>query len=175
MSKIDGNDYTVRGITPWDAPWLFKITGDPEATRYLGFKTHETVHDAYRMIQTFETSPSTELAIVRRDCIGELLGVIMYEVSGHSITVAIHTNIHDRRAWGASRLVFMPFVRAVLRQGPIWRAWSYIHVNNVASIRGTEKAGGKFEGIMRRFGVFPNISDEPQDCRLYSVTKDDIK
>jgi len=176
----ENNEYCrkleLRGITPFDAPWLFKITGDPVATKYLGFRTHDTVHDASRLIETYlHRSPSTWLAIVDSGRPGELLGAIGYETSGHSVTVAIYTNLHDRRARGAARLVFQPLIRQLLQQPSIWRVWSHVHVDNTASRRATEKVGGKLEGIMRRYTVFPNMSDEPQDCALYSITKDDLK
>jgi RimJ/RimL family protein N-acetyltransferase len=31
-----------------------------------------------------------------------------------------------------------------------------------------EKAGFAFEGVLRRWLVFPNLGPEPRDCRMYA-------
>jgi ribosomal-protein-alanine N-acetyltransferase len=164
--------FAIRDVTIWDAPWLLKITGDPEATRYLGFRTHTSVRQAEELIELYGSNPSMKaIAVVDRAAPGELLGVIMWEVQGHIATVAILANIHDRRAAGIGRLVCAPFVATLLRQPAIWRVWSYVHVDNVASQRVTERSGAVQEGVMRRYAICPNISDEPQDHYLYAITK----
>ena len=165
------DNLTIREITPFDAPWLFKITGDPDAVRYMGLPVHQTVHDAARLIELYRTSPSTFLAVVDRLSPGELLGVIGYEVQAHSVAMTVKLNLHDRRVRGAARIVCLPFVRHLLAQPPIWRVWAHCHVDNLPVQRVLSRMGATYEGTMRRYAVFPNISTEPQDCRLYSIVR----
>lgn len=171
VKPLPGSNLAVRDVTPFDAEWLFKITGDIDAVRYMGFRVHETVREASEMIQVYEQSPTTFLAVIDKEAPGELLGVIGYEVAGQQATIALKFNLHDRRVRGAGRLVGKPFVQSLVRTTNIWRVWSYCHVDNTPGHRVTEKCGAQCEGVMRRYSVFPNISDEPQDCRLYSVVK----
>lgn len=162
----------VRDLTPWDAEWLFKITGDPDATRYMGFRTHKTVAEAAEMLEVYAASPTTFLAVVDKEAPGELLGVFAYEVSGTQCTIGLKFNLNDRRARGGGRLVAKPFVDGLLSSPKIWRVWSHCHVDNVAGHRATERCGAVLEGIMRRYSIFPNVDPEiPQDCRLYAITK----
>jgi RimJ/RimL family protein N-acetyltransferase len=162
---------TIREITPFDAPWLFKITGDIEAVRYMGLQVHQTVHDAARLIEIYRTSPSNFVAIVDQASPGELLGVIAFEVQGHSAAIGIKLNRTDKRVRGAGRRVCKPFVDILLQQPGIWRVWSYCHVDNVPGRRVTERSGAVCEGVMRRYAVFPNLGPEPQDCRLYAIVR----
>lgn len=165
------DNLTVREVLPWDAPWLFKITSDPKAVRYMGLSVHQTVHDAYRLIEQYRLSQSTFLAIVDRSFPGELLGVVGYEVQGHSVAMTVKLNLHDRRVYGAARTVCVPFVKELLAQPPIWRVWAYCHVDNMPVQRVLQRMGATCEGVMQRYAVFPNISTEPQDCKLYSIVK----
>jgi ribosomal-protein-alanine N-acetyltransferase len=42
---------------------------------------------------------------------------------------------------------------------------------NVASSRVLEKAGMTREGLLRRYAMHPNVSDEPRDSLCYALTK----
>jgi ribosomal-protein-alanine N-acetyltransferase len=53
----------------------------------------------------------------------------------------------------------------------VTRMWSFAHPDNAASCRVMEKAGLHFERIVPRFMVFPNLSAEPCDVRLYAITR----
>lgn len=171
MQRNSSDRFTIRDLTPFDAEWLFKITGDPEAVRYMGVKQHTSVREAGELIATYATSPSRFVAVVDVSAPGELLGVIGFEQQGHSVTMALKFNLHDRRARGAGRLVGAPFARVLLQRPAIRRVWCYCHRDNVPVHRVLAKSGWQFEGIMRKYAVFPNISDEPQECWLYAITR----
>jgi [ribosomal protein S5]-alanine N-acetyltransferase len=80
-----------------------------------------------------------------------------------------------RAAWG--RGLMPEALRAlgdwVLAQGGIWRAFATCDVGNHASARVMEKAGMRFEGVLRRHTVHPNLQPEPRDCRLYARVRGD--
>jgi len=63
-------------------------------------------------------------------------------------------------------------VEWALMQADIFRVWATCDVENPASARVLEKAGMQREGILRRFTVHPNISDEPRDSYCYSAVKE---
>jgi RimJ/RimL family protein N-acetyltransferase len=44
-------------------------------------------------------------------------------------------------------------------------------VENLASARLLESIGMKREGVLRRWIVHPNISDEPRDAVCYAIVK----
>ena len=62
-------------------------------------------------------------------------------------------------------------VELALAQPGIWRAWAFCDAENTASARVMEKAGMRFEGLLRRWHVAPNLSDEPRDCLAYAKVK----
>jgi len=58
-----------------------------------------------------------------------------------------------------------------MAQENIFRVWAIVMLKILHLRRVLEKAGMQREGILRRFTVHPNISDEPRDSYCYSVVK----
>ena len=61
--------------------------------------------------------------------------------------------------------------RWALSQYGIWRLWSVCDVENAGSARVMEKAGLSREGLLRRWIIHPNLSDEPRDCFVLAKVK----
>ena len=59
-----------------------------------------------------------------------------------------------------------------LAQPEIFRIGSVCDVENPASARVMEKAGMQREGILRRWIIHPQMSDQPRDCYCYSIVKE---
>ena len=57
------------------------------------------------------------------------------------------------------------------KQPDIFRVQAICDVENIGSARVMEKAGMVREGLLRRYVVHPNISDEPRDAFLYAIVK----
>lgn len=53
----------------------------------------------------------------------------------------------------------------------IYRVQATCDAENTASARAMEKAGLRYEGVLRRYIVHPNVSLEPRDSLLYAITK----
>jgi ribosomal-protein-alanine N-acetyltransferase len=58
-----------------------------------------------------------------------------------------------------------------LRQPAIFRIGAVCDVDNGASAGVLEKSGFVREGLLRRWLVHPNISDEPRDCYSYCCVR----
>ena len=54
------------------------------------------------------------------------------------------------------------------RDPTAYRVSAYCHVDNTGSARVLERSGLTLEGRLVRYGMFPNISSEPQDCLLFA-------
>jgi len=50
----------------------------------------------------------------------------------------------------------------------IYRVFATCDVDNPASAKVMEKAGMKYEGLLRRYMIHPNVSEEPRDCLMYA-------
>jgi len=58
-----------------------------------------------------------------------------------------------------------------LNEPSIWRISAVADTENIGSIRVMEKAGLQREGVLRRWLVHPNISDDPRDCVSFAATR----
>ena len=59
-------------------------------------------------------------------------------------------------------------VRWALQQERVFRIGAVCDVENLGSARVMEKAGLVREGVLRRWMMHPNVSDEPRDCFSYA-------
>ena len=48
----------MRDLNPWEGPALFTMTGDRNVMRYMGFKQHDSVDDATKLLQVYANSPT---------------------------------------------------------------------------------------------------------------------
>jgi ribosomal-protein-alanine N-acetyltransferase len=55
-----------------------------------------------------------------------------------------------------------------LRQSSGFRIGAVCDVDNIGSARVLEKSGFVRKGLLRRWLLHPNISDEPRDCYSYA-------
>jgi ribosomal-protein-alanine N-acetyltransferase len=68
---------------------------------------------------------------------------------------------------GSLTEVLTEVVNWALSQPLIFRIGAVCDVENIGSARVMEKAGLVREGLLRRWLMHPNISDEPRDCFIY--------
>ena len=78
-----------------------------------------------------------------------------------------------RPQWGHS--IMTEAARCVvdwaLSQAEIYRVGTVCDVDNAGSARVLEKVGLNREGILKRYIMHLNISDEPRDCYCYAAVK----
>jgi ribosomal-protein-alanine N-acetyltransferase len=162
--------FVVRDLDPWEGPRVFRLTGDPVTTKYMGFRTHETVDEAYELILRYRDAPGKWLAVCHKDDPTDILGIVGFEVIRHSAALTIMFR-HDWKARGAGREFSVSFVNWILSHPTTWRVWAFCHVDNVPVQRVLERMGAEREGRLRRFEVFPNLRPEPQDVYVYSIVR----
>lgn len=159
--------FVIRDLSPWEGPALFVLTGNPDVTRYMGFRTHASMDEATQLIEQYRNSIAKWQGVYLSN---DLLGVVGLEVARHQATMSIMFR-SDWKARGAGREFCRPFVQWIFTHQQTWRLWTYVHVDNIAGRRVTERMGAQCEGLLRRFEFFPNISMEPQDCYVYSIVR----
>ena len=159
--------FVLRDLNPWEGSALFVMTGNPDVTRYMGFRTHKSVDEATQLIATYRNSLAKWQGVYSDS---DLLGVVGIEVARHQATMSMMFR-PDWKARGAGREFCRPFVQWIFTHPRTWRLWTYVHKNNIQGQRMTERMGAQCEGLLRRFEFFPNVSTEPQDCYIYSIVR----
>jgi len=168
-------------------PLVERWASDPEVTRFLLWTTYSP--DDLAAAETFlglcadnweSGRGHRPWAICERDAAGTgasagppigLIGITPGSAS-HSLEVGYVLG----RAWwgrGYTTEAVVAVADALLQRPTIWRLYAPTHCDNRASQRVLEKSGFSREGTLRRLLVFPRFGPEPQDCVLYSLTRDD--
>ena len=78
-----------------------------------------------------------------------------------------------RATWGRGLMteVLRQIVGWAREQPGIARIGAVCDVDNIASARVMEKAGLVRDGLLPRWAVHPNISDQPRDCFSYAMVR----
>jgi RimJ/RimL family protein N-acetyltransferase len=174
--EIQTDRLHLRWHVEADAEEIFaRYAHDPEVTRYLCWKPHQTLDDTL----TFQREKAADRDqgvgfgwLIRSRESRLVLGMVGFKIDKHTADLGYCL---ARDAWGqgyateAARAVI-----STMRQhgSEIWRIEALCHVANKASARVLEKAGLRHEGILRRYYVFPNLGDEPQDVHCYALARD---
>lgn len=158
-----------RELNVWDAPELFKLTSDPAITRYLGFRTHWHPGETAALITDYRDGRGVWRAVHPEGEPSNIVGVWGCEQQGHIVSFAIYF-ARTWRARGCGRGVATDLVKIALERPGVRRVWAHVHVDNLPCVRVLERMGAVREGRMSKYAVFPNISEEPQDCYLYAIT-----
>ncbi|MCC6625350.1 MAG: GNAT family N-acetyltransferase [Deltaproteobacteria bacterium] len=169
-----------------DAPALVENwASDPEVTRYLLWMTYSPgdVASAELFLGLCADNWASGVghrpwAICERladGASGSPIGMI--GVTPGSAPHSLEVGYVLGRAWwgkGYTTEAVVAVVDALFALGSIWRVYAPTHADNRASQRVLEKAGFTREGTLRRLLVFPRFGPEPQDCALFSFTRDDL-
>jgi RimJ/RimL family protein N-acetyltransferase len=161
-----------------DTPLIYEAyANDAEVTRYLTWRPHRTLADgeepAAHRLAAWESGEYFCWVITRRkEDGGELIGMISIRPDAWRVDLGY---VLGRKFWGRGYMT--EAVRAVvdyaLAEPEVFRVWAVCDVENEASARVLEKAGMRREGVLRRWAVHPNISDEPRDSLCYARVKED--
>ncbi len=164
----------LRKPTLEDADVIFcAYAQDSEVTKYLTWRPHRNTEDTHEFIRSclagWNDAKSFHWAIIGKKQ-NKLIGMIAARVDAHRWELGY---VLTRAYWGKGYMTeaVKALLQWALTQPDIYRVWSVCDVDNVASARVMEKAGMTKEGILRRWSIHPNISEEPRDSYCYAATK----
>ena len=161
----------LRPVAVEDAEAIFDAYAqDEEVVRYLIWRPHHSISEtrAYveRCIGTPPEVERTYMLVGREDNL--LRGAFaLRQRAPHRLDCGY---VLARRWWrqGLMTEVLNEVTAWALRQPSVYRIGAVCDVDNLGSARVLEKAGFVLEGLLRRWLLHPNISDEPRDCYSYA-------
>ncbi len=166
---------TLRPLTMADDVAIYAYGSDPEVSKYVLFETHQTIEDSRVFLRLVlseyaEHKPSA-LGIALKDN-GKLIGTIGYlnwneDHKRIEIGYALSRDYwnHEYVTEAAKGLIGHLF-----RNSDLIRIEARCKIENTGSSRVMEKAGMKFEGILRK-QVFSK--GEHHDMKMYSILHDE--
>jgi ribosomal-protein-alanine N-acetyltransferase len=158
-----------------DAPAAFAAyASDPEVTRYLAWKPHEsvgTLADFFRLrAEDWEKSRPHFSWLFRLHGSETVAGTIGCIPEGGKVMFGYAL---AKEFWGrglaSEALGYL--VDWTLAQPEFFRAWAFCDTENPASVRVMEKAGMTREGVLRRWHVCPTIGPDLRDCIVCAKVK----
>ena len=161
----------LRPIAPEDSGPIFdSYAQDTDVTRLLIWRPHRSRNDTDAYVaQCIATPPDVSRTYVLTDWTdGGVRGAFALRLAApHRLDCGY---VLARAWWGRGLMteVLTEVVNWALRQPRIFRIGAVCDVENIGSVRVMEKAGLVREGLLRRWLMHPNISDEPRDCYSYA-------
>jgi ribosomal-protein-alanine N-acetyltransferase len=171
---IETERLLLRVPTLTDARSIFTAySQDAEVTRYLTWRPHESIRQTElfvaKCIVAWEGAARFPWAIVLKSE-DRLVGMIEMRLDHFKADIGYGlAGAYWRQ--GIMTEAVRQVVDWALSQQEIYRVWALCDVDNRASARVLEKVGMQHEGILRRYIIHPNPSDEPRDCHCYAIVK----
>lgn len=146
---------------------------DREVTRYLTWRPHQQIEQAQLFVQDCISAweHGTRFPyIITLKASGEVIGMIDPRIEGSKIGIGY---VCARAHWGKGFMT--EATRAIidwaLAQPSIYRVYATTDIENIASQHVLEKVGMQCEGVLRKYILHPNISNEPRDSYMYAIVK----
>jgi len=157
-----------------DAPAVFSgWVQDPEVTHFLTWRPHENIGQTESMLATaiieWEGDKRFPFMVTLKES-GDVIGMIDVHIENHKVAIGYVMN-RTYQGNGYMTESARAMIEWAFGQPSIYRVYATTDVENIASRRVMEKAGMQREGILRRYVVQPNISDEPRDSYMYAIVK----
>jgi len=157
-----------------DAEWIFEsYAQDTDVTRYLTWQPHKNIDETRAFLARCDFDWKSEIAfplVITRKDNGEPIGMVEIRINGFKADIGY---LLTKKEWGKGYMTeaVQKIVDWALGQEEIYRVWAVCDIDNSPSARVMEKVGMKREGILGKWIMHPNISDEPRDCYCYSLVK----
>jgi len=157
-----------------DAPVIFEAYAqDPEVTRYLVWRPHTNIQETEQFLSACEELWKTGKDFAYAVTIKENQTLIgMFGLHPMNLKVEVGYGL-ARPHWGKGYMTeaLRAMIEWAFAQLSIFRVQAICDVENIGSARVMEKAGMTREGLLQRYVLHPNISDEPRDVYLYAIVK----
>jgi RimJ/RimL family protein N-acetyltransferase len=166
--------WALRDLELSDAPQLFeRFLSRPNAMHYMPIPVQGTVQGAEALIDSWKKlGPGIRaFAIYCKSAPSRLVGIFTLSMGPpHAVALSLMIE-RSRFAMGAGAVLAPQFVHFLLAHEHIKRVWAYTDVDNKGVANLLRHMGARCEGVMFKYAVHPNISDEPRNCLLWSMTK----
>ena len=165
---------TLKKISTGDAEAIFEsYAQDSEVVKFLIWRPHHTLNETRAYVQSridaWKAGSEFTWMIYLKD--QTLIGCVGLEIEEFKAEVGyVFARAHWNQGYAAEALGAI--VSWSLEQPFIFRVWAGCDVENRASARVLEKAGMKREGILRKWIIHPNVSNQPRDCFCYAIVKE---
>src|SRR6516225_8451195 len=143
---------------------------DEKVARYLIWRPHRSRSETQAYVNRCIATPSeverTYMLVSREDNV--VRGAFaLRQRAPHRLDCGY---VLARRWWrrGLMTEVLIEVTVWALRQPSVFRVGAVCDVENIGSARVLERSGFVREGLLRRWLLHPNISDEPRDCYSYA-------
>ena len=157
-----------------DADAIFRqYAQDPEVTKYVSWRAHQNLEETREYVQmcllAWDVGKAFHWVIESAED-KQVMGMIIARVNAEKWELGY---VLARAYWrqGYMTEALNGIIALALKQKEIHRVWAVCDVDNLASARVMEKIGMQREGILKRWSVHPNISEEPRDSFCYAITK----
>jgi ribosomal-protein-alanine N-acetyltransferase len=165
----------LRRLRMEDAGDIFAYASDPQVTTYVFWEAHRTLDDTREYLQRTLKGYADGLPPcwgIQHLGDGVIIGgCAFHEVSAMNLRGEIGYAL-ARKYWG--RGLMTEAVRAMLDYGfntlQLNRMEARCDVENTASWRVMEKAGMKFEGVLRQNII---LHGRPRDAKMYGILRED--
>jgi [ribosomal protein S5]-alanine N-acetyltransferase len=161
----------LRPVTIIDVDAIFdSYAQDEEVTRYLIWRPHRSRRETQAYVERCMATPPeverTYMLVGRGDNV--IRGAFaLRQPAPHRLDCGYGL----ARPWWRQGLMTEVLTEVsvwALRQPSLFRVGAVCDVENIGSARVLEKSGFVREGLLRRWLLHPNISDEPRDCYRYA-------
>ncbi len=160
----------LRPVAVGDAEAIFDTYAqDEEVARYVIWRPHRNREETQAYIERCVATPSTverTYMLVGNDDHAVRGAFALRRRAPHRLDCGY---VLARRWWGQGLMTeaLSEVTVWALRQPSIFRIGAVCDVDNIGSARVLEKSGFVQEGVLQRWLVHPNISDEPRNCYSY--------
>lgn len=157
-----------------DATTFFdKIGSNQDIVKFLTWKKHKNIQEteAYieRILSKWNDKSSFSWCITLTQT-NELVGMFDLFLGNYYASIGCII-IKDYWNQKLAPEVTIEIVNWSISQPQIYRVWALCDIENKSSSRALEKSGLELEGILHRWMIHPNISNEPRDCLSYARYK----
>jgi len=170
LTELRTERLLLRAPVMDDAEAIFsEYASDSEVTRYLTWAPHKERETVSRFLDALidRQRSGQEFSWVLTmpdEC--RAIGMIAARVRGHMVDLGY---VLGRKHW--NRGFMTEAIAAVaewcLSQPGIFRVGAVCDTENIGSARALEKSGFEREGVLSRWTMHPNRSNEPRDCYIY--------
>ncbi|SKC86728.1 GNAT family N-acetyltransferase [Ohtaekwangia koreensis] len=148
---------------------FYTYTSKPEATRYVSWRTHQTMDETRSFLQyaIWAWKEGTDYTYtIRLKADGRLIGSvgIINENGKIQFGYILSPNYWNK---GYTTEACKETMQLLLKQRNVYRIGTYVDLENIASIRVLEKCGLIEEARLTNWMRFPNQNNRPKDCAVY--------